>query len=116
MADPQPGAVRWIHPDAPAKPAPGAPCNGCGVCCVWQPCPLGVVLSRRRRGACRALRWLHAEGRYVCGALHDPAAVFGWGHRPWARMLSRALRPAIARWIAAGRGCDCDVEVDRLDA
>ncbi|WP_425472583.1 hypothetical protein [Tepidimonas aquatica] len=64
----------------------------------------------------RALRWLHAEERYVCGALHDPATVFGWGHRPWGRMLSRALRPAIAPSIAAGRGCDCDVEVDRPDA
>jgi hypothetical protein len=46
-----------IHPDAPPKPAVGAPCNGCGVCCLAEPCPLGVILSRRLKGACVALRW-----------------------------------------------------------
>ena len=32
-----------LHALAPAKPHTGAACNGCGVCCAWQPCPLGVL-------------------------------------------------------------------------
>ena len=44
-----------IHPLAPAQPQTGAPCNGCGVCCLAFPCPLGRVLSLRRLGRCSAL-------------------------------------------------------------
>ena len=40
-----PHAVIHLHPSAPPKPAEGAACNGCGVCCAWQPCPLGVLAS-----------------------------------------------------------------------
>ena len=43
--------------------------NGCGVCCLLAPCPVGIVLSRRWRGSCAALRWVGAERRYRCGAL-----------------------------------------------
>lgn len=94
---------RWIlriEPGAPAKPAPGAPCNGCGVCCLGEPCPLGMLLSRRRRGACAMLRWRPQEGRYRCGAL---------GRLSWLDGLLR-------RWIAAGSGCDCDWQVESLEA
>jgi len=38
--------VILIHPEAPAKPPLGAPCNGCGVCCLAEPCPVGVLVSR----------------------------------------------------------------------
>jgi hypothetical protein len=46
-----------IEPLAPVKPATGSPCNGCGVCCLAEPCPLGMLVSRRRHGRCSALRW-----------------------------------------------------------
>lgn len=87
-----------IHADAPSKPALGAGCNGCGVCCLAEPCPVGRVVSLRRVGPCRALRWQSKEGgagaRYRC-----------------ALMASRVLRPLVARWIAAGQGCDSDADV-----
>lgn len=83
-----------LRQDAPPKPALGEPCNGCGVCCMAEPCPLGVVLSRRRRGRCVALRW--QGGRYACGVL--AARPHGW--RGWL----------VRRWIAAGAGCDCSLE------
>jgi hypothetical protein len=83
-----------IEPAAPRKPAPGAACNGCGVCCQAEPCPVGMIVSRRASGACRALRW---DGqRYRCGVLADAR---GW-RATW-----------LARWIAAGRGCDSSAEV-----
>ena len=92
-----------LHPAAPAKPATGAACNGCGVCCAAEPCPLGMLLSRRRRGACAALEWHEAGARYRCGALSAPARWLPWLPAPLARGLA-------ARWIAAGRGCDADLE------
>ena len=91
---PGPPTVVWLHPEAPPKPAEGAPCNGCGLCCQAEPCPLGVLVSRRRRGACAALRW-------------SDAAVTGMT-RPWA---VRAMSALARRWIASGIGCDA-----RLDA
>ncbi|MBN9409664.1 MAG: hypothetical protein J0H69_10990 [Burkholderiales bacterium] len=101
------GQVIHIHPEAPAKPAYGAPCNGCGVCCLAEPCPLGMVVSRRRHGACDALRWRAAEARYVCGMVADPAEVLGPRWRFAAPLLARLAR----RWISAGSGCDAAIEV-----
>jgi hypothetical protein len=102
----------YLHPAAPRKPPEGAPCNGCGVCCTVQPCPLGMVLSRRRTGTCAALRWDGPTALYRCGALAEPRTVVtealgrrgAWLARPIAAVLKRLAR----RWIAAGQGCDSD--------
>lgn len=83
-----------IQPEAPAKPAFGQACNGCGVCCLSEPCPLGMLVSRKRSGACSALRW--DDGRYRCGLA---------AHRN--RLVARLAR----RWIAAGSGCDSTAQV-----
>ena len=86
-----------LHRGAPPKPLHGAPCNGCGVCCASEPCPLGMVASLRRTGACTALRWHEAEQRYRCGLLAG-------GRGPVSRLA--------ARWISAGSGCDCTLQVE----
>ncbi len=92
------------EPGAPDKPAVGAPCNGCGVCCLAEPCPLGIVLSGRRTGACAALVFSAEEQRYRCGALREPER--------WAGKLGAPLLGALARrWISAGSGCDSEVEI-----
>ncbi|WP_069103749.1 hypothetical protein [Acidovorax sp. RAC01] len=101
----KPPTTIWLKPSAPAKPAVGAPCNGCGLCCLAEPCPLGVLVSRRRTGACAALQWSDGQQRYLCGMVADPAAVTGWTH-PWA---VRALSALARRWIASGTGCDADL-------
>ena len=101
MTDPSRHQVIHLHAAAPPKPASGAPCNGCGVCCAAEPCPLGVLLSRRLRGACRALAWDAERSRYVCGALAHPERHLRWLPAAWAKRLVR-------RWIAAGDGCDAD--------
>lgn len=98
--------VIHLHVMAPPKPAWGESCNGCGLCCAAEPCPMGSVLSRRRQGRCVALDWDEAGQRYICGLLARP-------HRwlPWLRLLPEAaLRRMIRRWIAAGAGCDSDLE------
>ena len=98
-----PQRVILLQPAAPPKPALGTSCNGCGVCCAAEPCPLGQLLSRRRRGACAALQWKAVDARYHCGALADPGRWLRPLPPAWARTLAR-------RWIAAGRGCDSDFD------
>lgn len=102
-----PGQVIHVHPAAPPKPPEGAACNGCGVCCLAEPCPLGMLLSGRRSGACRALRWDDGAARYLCGAMTQPDQVLG---TRW-RWLAPALRRLAGRWIAAGAGCDASMAV-----
>lgn len=106
--------VVLVEPLAPAKPLPGAPRNGCGICCLAGPCPLGLLLSRRRRGACAALRWQAQEGLYRCGAVSAPVVVVQQALPVWlwraVPLLALALRRLARRWIAAGRGCDCSLE------
>lgn len=87
--------VIHLHVDAPPKPAVGAACNGCGVCCAAEPCPVGMVVSLKRHGACSALRWSDESERYVCGLLNGRRGPLAW---------------LLRRWIAAGAGCDSDLE------
>lgn len=90
------------QPTAPAKPSEGAPCNGCGLCCLVAPCPLGILVSRRFNGACIALHWSASDVRYQCSMVTTSPKVVGW--------LAR-------RWISAGTGCDARLEVqDAKDA
>lgn len=107
--------VIHIQAQAPRKPAPGAPCNGCGVCCLLEPCPLGQLLTRRRRGACKALRWHEAVPAYRCGALEAPRAVLEQLLPGRLRGLARWLAPGLARlarrWIGLQLGCDSALQV-----
>ena len=99
----------YPHPDAPAKPPEGMPCNGCGLCCAAEPCPAGVLVSGRRKGACRALQWSDADGRYLCGLVSDPGRVLRWLPRRLAPLASRLAR----RWIASATGCDASLVAER---
>lgn len=109
-----PHRVIHIQSAAPPKPPVGMPCNGCGVCCLAEPCPLGMLLSRQRLGACKALRWDEAQQLYRCGALTDTVAVVQAALPARWPALARAMAPALqalaARWIAAGHGCDSSLE------
>lgn len=97
-----------LHPAAPAKPPEAAPCNGCGVCCAAEPCPIGVLVSGRRTGACAALSWNPAAGLYRCGLVDNPGAVLPWLPTALAPLLSRLAR----RWISAASGCDSSLAVE----
>jgi hypothetical protein len=109
-----------IQPAAPSKPAAGAPCNGCGVCCLWAPCPLGVLLSRRRRGACVAVSWQAVSQQYRCDALVAPATLLPERLPAALRHLLSPLlcgaAPLVRRWIAAGQGCDSSLLVEAPQA
>lgn len=96
-----------LHRAAPPKPAVGQPCNGCGVCCALETCPLARLRFLRKNGPCPALEWTADESRYRCGLLARPGAYLGW-LPSLAEPLARRL---CARWIAAGDGCDCSAEI-----
>ena len=107
--------VIHIQDAAPPKPREGSPCNGCGVCCLSAPCPLGMVLSGRRTGACAALRWVEGSQVYRCGAIVEPQGVLRERLPGWLRPLGLGLAPLLAgaarRWVAAGSGCDSSLDV-----
>lgn len=104
----------WLHSAAPLKPAVGQACNGCGVCCAAEPCPVARVFLWQWRGSCRALVWLPSERQYRCGLLLAPSA-----HIPYIRLfpqfLQRQFRYLVTRWIAAGTACDSDAQADQLN-
>ena len=96
-----------VHARAPAKPALGAACNGCGLCCALEPCPVARLFLLQWRGSCRALLWNDPDSRYECGMLRQPLRWLPWLPAWLAPQASRL----IARLIASGCGCDADLEV-----
>lgn len=93
-------AIR-IHAEAPAKPAHGTPCNGCGLCCLFEPCPAAQLLTLKRRGSCRLLHWDETSRRYRCGLIENASSTW----------LGRLQRRLAMRWVAAGVGCDAELQV-----
>lgn len=103
-----------LHPAASPKPEAGQPCNGCGVCCALETCPLARLRFWQRRGPCPALRWVataDAAPCYRCGLLAAPEDYWPLGAR-WLPLLQRLTR----RWIAAGTACDAGYEVESPDS
>jgi len=96
-----------LHEHAPAKPALGAPCNRCGVCCAAEPCPVAYLFLFQRTGRCRALSWQEEKGCYVCGMVSYPDC--------YSFLIPRFARRRIGAFIltriAAGTGCDSGIEI-----
>lgn len=95
-------AIIHLHREAPRKPAVNEACNGCGACCATEPCPIGAVVSLRRHGRCTALEWDEHARRYHCGLLLR------------AQASGPAAQRLVARWSAAGQGCDAPLEATPL--
>lgn len=85
-----------IHREAPPKPVFGAGCNGCGVCCAAEPCPLGVLVTGRLSGRCSALAWDDAAKHYRCRLV---------------QVRSPVLAGLARRLISASSGCDSDADM-----
>ncbi|MFZ6751515.1 hypothetical protein [Undibacterium sp. Ren11W] len=98
----------WLQPAAAAKPLLGQPCNGCGVCCAAEPCPVARVFLWQLRGTCKALVWLADRQQYRCGLLLEPARYL----RILPKFGQRPFRFLVARWIAAETACDSDAHAE----
>lgn len=108
----------WLKQQAPVKPALGQVCNGCGVCCTAEPCPVARVFLWQRHGACRALQWQDTEKIYRCGLLVQPRDYLRWLRYvlkcvplSWQTEAEKIIQRVIRRWIASGIGCDSDAEI-----
>lgn len=108
------------------KPAHGAECNRCGVCCTRSLCPLAamviggltataIVLGEEELpemdGPCPALL-PKPDGTFGCGLVEEP--------RRWAPVQAaiygvKALRDGAMHMIGSGRGCDCCLEGEPRD-
>lgn len=97
-----------LHQLAPAKPRCGQPCNGCGVCCALEPCPVALVFLLQRKGRCRALLWDERESRYVCGMVRQPDSY----SRLIPKSFGKSMGMFFASRIAAGKGCDAEIELE----
>jgi hypothetical protein len=97
-----------LHPLFPPKPDFGARCNGCGVCCAAEPCPVAYVFLLQFRGKCRALLWQDDAGRYVCGMVVSPDRYVALIPQRWRAGFGRFF----ASRIAAGTGCDFAAEIE----
>jgi hypothetical protein len=98
--------VIHLYRSAPMKPVEGQPCNGCGVCCASEPCPIGVVVSQRRLGPCVALLWREDDSVYRCGVAAEPLAYLPEALK-WAAPTVAKLA---LRYISAGSRCDSNVQ------
>jgi hypothetical protein len=82
------------------KPAFGAPCNGCGLCCIMEQCALSVeYLGKQDR--CPAIERM--GDRFACGLVTRPGHYMGtpaFGDAYLGRLIGEAL--------GIGRGCDSD--------
>jgi len=94
-----------IHALAPQKPPLGAVCNGCGICCAAEPCPVSLALLWPHQAPCRALMWSDTAQRYWCGMVSEPARFLRWLPPNMNAAASRLFK----RWIAANTACDADV-------
>jgi hypothetical protein len=93
-----------IHALAPAKPALGEACNGCGVCCAAEPCPVSLVLIWPHQAPCKALVWNEIEKRYLCGMVLKPSKFLTWLPSSANNVASNLFK----RWISANQACDSD--------
>lgn len=93
-------------PFAPAKPAMGSTCNGCGQCCLASQCHLSLNLfGDIEEGFCPALKW---NGEiYRCAVALDPTRYLA--EHPHITYRSADL---LCGGIANGCGCPDDVAED----
>lgn len=88
------------------KPAHGAPCNRCGLCCIASLCPVARALFKRdaHPGPCPALQKAGGDGTYACGVVASPGRYVSIER--YAMYGREALSAAAALLIGSGTGCD----------
>lgn len=85
------------------KPRLGEPCNGCGLCCLVEPCLLSVeYLGVHAR--CPVLET--AGNRFACGLVTNPGVYLGT-----PRFGDPLLAERFGTVLGIGMGCDADDEV-----
>lgn len=97
-----------IHVAAPDKPLFGQRCNGCGVCCLFEPCPVASMFLWQYRGRCQALHWHDISQQYRCGLVSHPDKHLFYVPLRWRAVFGRFFK----RRIAADTSCDFDATIE----
>lgn len=92
-------AMHGIAKGPPRKPSEGAPCNGCGLCCALQLCPIAIEFIEAAEAPCPAMEY--AGGRFWCGLARYPSRYFGT-----PASSDRLIRPMVQAELSIGEGCD----------
>jgi hypothetical protein len=82
---------------APDKPAFGATCNGCGLCCAVEVCRIGQMAFGDVPAPCPGLTFV--QGRFWCQLVLAEQQAQG---------LGVVTAPRLAEALAIGRGCDAE--------
>lgn len=83
-------------------PGHGAPCTGCGLCCMAEPCELADMFLGKPSAPCPALEF--EDGRHWCGLVRRPHHyIADMAGKPWADSV---LQPMFAAALGLGAGCD----------
>lgn len=88
----------------PEKPLWGSACNRCGLCCLVETCPLGLMFFGDKAGTCPALKL--GGGQSHCQLIAQPDAVLP------ALIAAEAQEMAL---IMLGSGMGCDSELTDAD-
>jgi hypothetical protein len=83
----------------PKKPHEGAVCNGCGLCCAVQLCPLAIEFIPDAAAPCPAMEF--AEGRFWCGLARRPSRYLDT-----PASGDRLIRGMVFTALSIGEGCD----------
>ena len=83
----------------PRKPPEGDACNGCGLCCAVQLCPLAVEFIPGAAAPCPAMEF--ADSRFWCGLVRRPSRYLGI-----PASGDRLIRAMVHTALSIGEGCD----------
>lgn len=86
--------------DLPEKPLWGTACNRCGLCCLVETCPLGLLFFGPAKSPCPALKL--DGGQSACQLIADPAALLPPLIAADAGEMARLM-------LGSGEGCDSEM-------
>jgi len=102
------------------KPKFGENCNGCGYCCVTEPCQLAQEFLKCHTGPCLALE--SRDGRTICGLARNPIGYLFKATHPEADSScltesldhpeAHKLSTDITNALGIGKGCDSEDDED----
>jgi hypothetical protein len=87
--------------DWPPKPKEGQPCNGCGYCCMEEPCQVAesvLHIDPTVNKPCPALEW--QDGRFYCGLIRNMSR-----YTDIRQEFDGFMGAMFSKWLGVGEGC-----------